>query len=181
MVYVFLADGFEIVEALAPVDMLTRAKVDVITVGVTGKEVVSSCGVKVIADMSISDFIFDSNSIDAIILPGGMPGTLNLEKNTIVQSAIDSSVANNILVCAICAAPSILGHKGLLDGKNAICFPGFEDTLLGAKLSNDYVVTDGNFITAKGAGVATQFGLEIVKKIKGEKVADEVRAMIQCL
>lgn len=178
MVYVFLADGFEIIEALSPVDMLTRAKIDVKTVGVTGKVVKSSCGVEVIADMSIEDFEF--YDVEAIVLPGGMPGTLNLENNETVQKTIDNAVNVNVPVCAICAAPSILGHKGLLNGKNAICFPGFEDALEGANISNDYVVTDGNFITAKGAGVATEFGLEIVKKLKGEDIANEVKATIQC-
>ncbi len=179
MVYVFLADGFEIIEALSPVDMLTRAKVDVKTVGVTGKVVKSSCGVEVVTDMLIDDFEF--YGVEAIILPGGMPGTLNLENNEVVQKTIDNAVNVNIPVCAICAAPSILGHKGLLNGKNAICFPGFEEALEGANISKDYVVTDGNFITAKGAGVATQFGLEIVKKLKGEDIANEVKATIQCL
>ncbi len=177
MVYVFLADGFEIIEALAPVDMLTRAKIDVKTVGVTGKLVTSSCGVQVNCDIEIGDF--DYYGVEAIVLPGGMPGTINLEQNATIQQIIDNAVNTNTLVCAICAAPSILGHKGLLDGKNAVCFPGFEDALEGASISNDYVVTDGNFITAKGAGVCIDFGLEIVKKLKSEDLANEIRASIQ--
>jgi 4-methyl-5(b-hydroxyethyl)-thiazole monophosphate biosynthesis len=177
MVYVFLADGFEIIEALAPVDMLTRAKIDVKTVGVTGKTVTSSCGVPVVADMDIDDFNF--YDVEAIVLPGGMPGTLNLEKNTVVQNAIDNAVNTNTLLCAICAAPSILGHKNLLNGKKAICFPGFEDALEGAEIANDFVVTQDNFITAKGAGVCIDFGLEIVKQLKGDDVADEIRKSIQ--
>lgn len=178
MVYVFLAEGFEIIEALAPVDMLRRAKIDVMTVGVTGSAVKSSCGVEVNADISIDEFC--EENIDAVILPGGMPGTLNLEKNEIVQHAVDSAVKNNNLVCAICAAPSILGHKGLLEDKNAIAFPGFEQELSGALISDKYVVTDGNFITAKGAGVATEFGLEIVKQLKGEELSESIRNTIQC-
>lgn len=177
MVYVFLADGFEIIEALAPVDMLTRAKVDVKTVGVTGGIVTSSCGVQVVCDMQISDF--DFYDVEAIILPGGMPGTLNLENSSDVQKAIDNAINTNTLVCAICAAPSILGHKGLLNGKNAICFPGFEDALEGAELSSDYVVRDDNIITAKGAGVCIDFGLEIVKALKGEDLANDIRSSIQ--
>lgn len=177
MVYVFLADGFEIIEALAPVDMLTRAKIDVKTVGVTGEMVTSSCGVQVKADMSIDDF--DFYDVQAVVLPGGMPGTLNLENNPIVGRTIDNAVNTSTPICAICAAPSILGHKGLLKGKEATCFPGFEDALDGAILSEKYVVTDGNIITARGAGVCIDFGLEIVKKLKGAEIADEIRKTIQ--
>lgn len=178
MVYVFLADGFEIIEALAPVDMLTRAKIDVKTVGVTGKVVTSSCGVSVVSDMEIGDFEF--YDVQAVVLPGGMPGTLNLENNSTVQNIIDNAININTPVCAICAAPSILGHKGILDGKKATCFPGFEDALEGATVCDLGVVTDGNIITAKGAGVSVDFGLEIVKMLKGEAVANEIRKTIQC-
>lgn len=177
MVYVFLADGFEIIEALAPVDMMTRAKIDVKTVGVTGALVTSSCGVQVATDMTIDQF--DFYDVEAIVLPGGMPGTLNLENNELVQKAIDNAVNTNTLIGAICAAPSILGHKGLLDGRNAICFPGFEEALEGANVSEDFVVTDGKFITAKGAGVCIDFGLEIVKQIKGEDIANDIKNSIQ--
>lgn len=178
MVYVFLADGFEIIEALAPVDMMRRADIEVRTVGVTGELVTSSCGVAVAADMTIADFNF--YDVEAIVLPGGMPGTLNLENCEAVQKAIDNAVNTYTLVCAICAAPSILGHKGLLNAKQATCFPGFEDTLAGAELSDDYVVTDGNFITARGAGVCIDFGLEIVKSLKSADAAEKVRKSIQC-
>ena len=178
MVYLFLADGFEIIEALAPVDMLRRAKIDVQTVGVTGKTVCSSCGVEVNADITMDEFEY--HDVDAVVLPGGMPGTINLENSAAVQSAIDKAVENQAFVCAICAAPSVLGHKGLLKGKEAIAFPGFEDALDGAVLSDKYVVTDGKFITAKGAGVATQFGLEIVRALTDDETAENVRKTIQC-
>ena len=178
MVYVFLADGFEIIEALAPVDVRKRAGFEVKTVGVGGQMITSSCGVQVACDMEIGDF--DFYSVEAIILPGGMPGTLNLENNELVQKAIDNAMNIDVPVCAICAAPSILGHKGLLDGREAICYPGFEDALEGAEISSDYVVTDGNIITAKGAGVCIDFGLEIVKKLKDEQTANTVKAQIQC-
>lgn len=178
MVYLFLADGFEIIEALAPVDMLRRAKIDVQTVGVTGKMVCSSCGVEVNADITMDEFEY--HDVDAVVLPGGMPGTINLENSAAVQSAIDKAVEDQAFVCAICAAPSVLGHKGLLKGKEAIAFPGFEDALDGAVLSDKYVVTDGKFITAKGAGVATQFGLEIVRALTDDETAENVRKTIQC-
>lgn len=178
MVYLFLADGFEIIEALAPVDMLRRAKLQVKTVGVTGKTVCSSCGVEITADITIEEFEY--NNVDAVVFPGGMPGTLNLEKNNIVQSLLDKAVLKNALICAICAAPSILGHKGLLNGKKATAFPGFEDALDGAVLSDKYVVRDGNFITARGAGVSVDFGLEIVKALADEQTACNIRKTIQC-
>ncbi len=178
MVYLFLADGFEIIEALAPVDMLRRAKLQVKTVGVTGKTVCSSCGVEITADITIEEFEY--NNVDAVVFPGGMPGTLNLENNNIVQSLLDKAVLNNALICAICAAPSILGHKGLLNGKEATAFPGFEDSLDGAVLSDKYVVRDGNFITARGAGVSVDFGLEIVKALADEQTACNIRKTIQC-
>lgn len=178
MVYLFLADGFETIEALAVVDMLRRAKIDVCTVGVTGKTVMSSHNIPVTADITVDEF--KSESLDAVVLPGGLQGTLNLEANGTVQQAIDFAVDNDKFVCAICAAPSILGHKGLLRGKEAICFPGFEDSLTGAVISEKYVVTDGKFITAKGAGVAVDFGLEIVKQLADEELSQNIRKTIQC-
>ncbi|MBR3738764.1 MAG: DJ-1/PfpI family protein [Eubacterium sp.] len=178
MVYVFLADGFEIIEALAPVDVMKRAGIEVKTIGVGSKVITSSCGVPVVCDSEIADF--DFYNVEAIVLPGGMPGTLNLENNETVQKAIDNAVNINVPVCAICAAPSILGHKGLLNGKNAVCFPGFEEALEGAEIADEFVVCDGNFITAKGAGVCIDFGLEIVKKIKGEETALAIKNQIQC-
>ncbi len=178
MVYLFLADGFETIEALAVVDMLRRAKIDVCTVGVTGKTVLSSHNIPVTADIIVDEF--KPENLEAVVLPGGMPGTLNLESNGTVQQTIDFTVENNKFVCAICAAPSILGHKGLLKGREAIAFPGFEDDLTGATVSEKYVVTDGKFITARGAGVAVDFGLEIVKQLAGEELSQKIRETIQC-
>ena len=179
MVYVFLADGFEIIEAMAPIDMLRRANIKVTTVGVDKKVITSSCGIPVTADIVSNEFEFQD--VEAVVLPGGGQGTINLENSSLVQSVIDEAVQCQALVCAICAAPSILGHKGLLNGKNAICFPGFEEALEGANISKDYVVTDGDFITAKGAGVCIEFGLEIVRELVGEEAAETVRSTIQCM
>lgn len=178
MVYVFLADGFETIEALAPVDMLRRAGVDVTTVGVTGKTVTTSHNIPIVCDAVCADI--DVKAAEAIVLPGGMPGTLNLEASDFVQSAIDFCAENDKFICAICAAPSILGHKGLLEGREAIAFPGFEKDLLGAQISKDYVVRDGKIITARGAGVAVDFGLEIVKALCGEEASRKIRSSIQC-
>lgn len=178
MVYVFLADGFEIIEALSPVDMLKRAKIETKLVGVTGEIVTSSCGVAVKTDMLIDDF--DFYDVEAIVLPGGMPGAENLDNCKVLQGIIDNASNTNSLICAICAAPFILGKKGLLSGKKAICFPGYEEYLEGAEISEDFVVTDGKIITAKGAGVSVDFGLEIVKQLRGEELSNEIRAKIQC-
>lgn len=178
MVYLFLADGFEIIEALAPVDMLRRAKLDVKTVGVTGKTVASSCGVEVVADISIDEFVY--SNVDAIILPGGSDGVANLEKDNRVQEIIDKAVEDNIYICAICAAPSILGNKGLLKNIESTAFPTFMKYLDGAVLSDKYVVIDGKYITARGAGVSVDFGLEIVKALTDEATAENIRKTIQC-
>ena len=178
MVYVLLADGFETIEAMAPVDMLRRAKIEVTTVGVYSKNVVSSCGISVAADITADEF--DFSDAEAIVIPGGTQGVINLEKSHFVQAVVDEAAENGLLICAICAGPSLLGHKGLLKGKKATCYPGFEDSLEGAVISDGYVVTDGDFITAKGAGVSVEFGLEIVKELVGDDVAEEIRSTIQC-
>lgn len=165
MIYVFLANGFEEIEALTPVDCIRRCELDVKTVGVGGRVVTGSHGIKVVADIDDFEIKLDEN-LDMIILPGGMPGTLNLEKSEIVQRAVDYCAQNEIPIAAICAAPSILGHKGLLEGKNATCYTGFEEQLYGANVLTDCpCVTDGNIITACGMGVALEFSCEIIKKL----------------
>ncbi len=178
MVYVFLADGFEIIEALSPVDMLRRAGVEVKTIGITGPVVESSCKVKVTADIMPGEA--DIEASEAVIIPGGMPGVTNLEKSDFVKNSLLNAAGMGKLVCAICAGPSLLGKLGLLKGRRAIAYPGFEQYLEGAAVSSDYVVRDGNFITARGAGVSVDFGLEIVSALKGEDAADQVRKSIQC-
>lgn len=179
MIYCFLADGFEETEAIATIDMLKRANKDVLTVGVGGEYIKSSHGITIKADVEEKN-ISIADEIEAVILPGGMPGTLNLEKSEVVSKAINYCAENERYLCAICAAPSILGHKGLLNNKEAICYPGFENELYGASISKKSVVCDGYFITAKGAGVAVDFGLEIVSKLCGQETAESIRASIQC-
>ena len=178
MIYVFLADGFEEVEALAPVDILRRAELEVKMVGVGGRTVTGSHGITVTADIEEKDVTTDD--MEMMILPGGMPGTLNLEKSPIVTACAEYCARNNIYLAAICAAPSILGHMGILKGKEAICFPGFEGQLSGAKLSDKHVCVDGHIITAKGMGVATQFGLTLAALMAGQNEADHIHASIQC-
>lgn len=179
MYYVFLADGFEQVEALAPVDIMRRAEIEVYTVGVGGKVITSSHNVPVVADV-VDCEVGPDQDCEGIILPGGMPGTLNLEKAATVQRFIDYCVENNLLIAAICAAPSILGHKGLLDGKKAVCFPGFEGQLGKAEVCNDAVICDKNIITGCGAGAAMKFGFEIVKYIQSEASANHFKAAMLC-
>ncbi|MBQ6569901.1 MAG: DJ-1/PfpI family protein [Clostridia bacterium] len=178
MVYVFLAEGFEEMEALIPVDVLRRGKVDVKTVAIGGGKTV--CGShKISVNADISEDEFSPSDAQAIILPGGMPGTLNLEKNQTVKNAINYCEENKLLICAICAAPSILGKMGLLEGKNAVCFPGFEDALLGARLSDGIVCADGNIITAKGAGAALDFAVKILEKLTGGENAEKTEGALQ--
>lgn len=178
MIYVFFADGFEEVEALTPVDYIRRAGVSVITVGIGDKIINGAHGIPVVCDSVIED-ISVCEDIDGIILPGGMPGTLNLEKNEKVQEIIDFCAENDKMIAAICAAPSILGHKGLLNDKTAVCFPGFEDELNGAVVSDLFAVRDGNIITAKGAGAASEFSFEIISYLKGKSESDQIRKTVQ--
>lgn len=180
MVYCFLANGFEELEAIAPIDMLKRAGVEVVTVGVADKNVTGSHGITIVADITCDEVVF-SDDIEAVVLPGGMPGTLNLENNETVQQMIDFAVSKDIYLCAICAAPSIFGHKCLLEGKRATAFPGFEKDLIGAKIADDYVCRDDKIITARGAGVAVNFGLEIVSALVSKEKSDEIEKTIQSL
>lgn len=179
MIYVFLAPGFEEIEALATVDFIRRAEMEVCTVGIGGQIIEGAHGINVFCDIDEREVKL-SDELDAIVLPGGMPGTLNLEKSDTVQGAIDFCHENGRKICAICAAPSILGHKGLLSGKKACCFPGFEQELTGAEVTNDFTCADGNIITAKGAGSAISFGYEIVKALGAKAKADKIKASLQC-
>lgn len=178
MLYMFLAQGFEEVEALAPLDVLRRAGIDVKTVGVGDNFITGSHGVTVVCDLSTTGLELPE-FLDGVILPGGMPGTVNLEKNRTVQAFIDYAYEKHEFLCAICAAPSILGHKGYLSGKEATCFPGYEEELEGAIISDKSVIRDGKIITAKGMGVATEFGLEIVASFLGKEKAESIKRKIQ--
>ena len=178
MYYMFLANGFEITEAMAPLDIMRRAGLEVKTVGVTGDEVQSSNGVNVKADCSLSQISFEE--MEGAILPGGMPGTLNLKKNTTVIDSVRYCYDNGKLVAAICAAPSIFGSMGLLRDRKATCFPGFEKELTGAVCTGMHTETDGNVITAKGAGCALVFGHAIISYILSKEAADKVLSDMQC-
>ena len=178
MIPVFLADGFEEIEALATVDILRRAGLNVVTVGVGTCTPIGAHAISVHADLAEDSL--DLDEIDAIILPGGMPGTRNLEQSAVVQDTLRYAMDRALPVAAICAAPSILGHAGYLQGRCATCYPGFESELTGAILSNEGVVTDGNIITAAGAGVAVDFALELVARLVSDDASQQIRRGIQC-
>lgn len=179
MFYLFFADGFEEVEAIATLDVIRRAGIEIKSVGIGNDVITGSHGMKFICDVTESEISADSN-LQGIILPGGMPGTTNLMNSAVVNKFIDYCSENSLFICAICAAPMILGRKGILNGRKAICFPGFEDELSGAEISEDFVCRDGNVITAKGMGSAVNFGLEIVAAIKGRDAADKLKSTLQC-
>lgn len=177
MIYLLLAEGFEEVEAIAPMDVLRRAGQEVISVGLAGCEVKGAHGITVRADIDAEEW--DFTDAECVILPGGMPGTLNLQRNQKVQDCLAYCHANHKMIAAICAAPMILGESGLLNDKRAVCFPGYEESLEGAQYCDEDVVTDGNIITARGAGVALQFGAAIsdavTKSDKGYKVLRQMQ------
>lgn len=178
MVYVFLANGFEKMEALCTVDILRRAGLSVTTVGVGGTVVTGSHGVTVHADAE--ENAVAPEALEAVVLPGGMPGAAHLEKSCIVQNFLQKAVEKQAVIGAICAAPFILGHNGWLRGKKAVCFPGFETELDGAQVLSDGVVVDGNIVTAKGAGVVFDFSLALVSRLVSPACARKLRETMQC-
>ena len=167
MIAVFLADGFEEIEAITPIDLLRRAGLNVKTVGVNSKIVIGAHGISTVADLTQSEL--DVSEVSLAIFPGGMPGTLNLDSADITDEVIKSVSERGGRLAAICAAPLILGKRGLLSGKHAVCYPGFENELKGAVISDSPVVTDGNITTARGAGVALDFAAELVRLLCGEE------------
>jgi len=174
MIDIFLAEGFEEIEALCPLDIMRRAGLEVRTVGIGGRSVTGAHGITVTADIADSEYPADS-SPNLVFLPGGMPGTLNLAKSELVINAIKKADSERKYIAAICAAPSILGDMGMLKGKEAICYPGFEDRLVGARISEKRVVRDERIITAAGMGVALDMGLEIVRLLCGHEKAKDIR------
>ena len=175
MVYVLLAEGFEEVEALTPVDLLRRAGVETRLVGVTGETVCGARGIRVVTDLPMDDI--DLAQADMIVLPGGMPGTTNLYADKRVTSAVRAMYEAEKYVAAICAAPSvILGGMGLLKGRRATCYPGMEDEMGSAVVrQGQHVVVDGHIITAEAAGSAFEFGLKLVEILSGRACAEQVK------
>ena len=173
MIYLLLADGCEEIEALTPLDVLRRGGCEVKTVGITGKTVVGSHGIRIEADITPDGV---SEPIDLLILPGGIPGADHLDASPAVSRFIEEAVKTGGHLAAICAAPYILGKRGLLKGKTVTCYPNerFTDCLVGATVTKRAVVTDQNITTAIGMGAAPAFAVRLLSLMKGEAVAKEV-------
>lgn len=175
--YVFLAEGFEEIEALTVVDILRRDNIVTRTVSITkDREVMGSHNIKVTADKVLSEIQASDAAI--LILPGGMPGTLNLKECEPLMDMVKQFAQTNRRIAAICAAPTILGDMGLLEGRKACCYPGMEDQLTGADVSRDEVVTDGNITTSRGLGTAIPFALELVRIFDSETEAGALKRKI---
>ena len=170
---VFLADGFEEIEGLTVVDLCRRAGIDVTTVSITDKaEVVGSHNIALKTDTTID--AADFSNADMIVLPGGMPGTKHLEACDRLMSQVDAFITGGKKVAAICAAPTVLGHRGHLKGKKACCYPGMEGELTGAEVSYDAVSVAGNIITSRGLGTAIPFALAIIEALTDKATADRI-------
>ena len=176
---VFFADGMEECEALIVVDLRRRAGGEVTTASVNGtRTILSTHKIPVGADALAEEV--DCAAMDLLVLPGGMPGTLNLGASAAVTEAVKAAAADGRLVAAICAAPSVLGDLGLLAGREAICYPGFEGRLTGASVSTEKVAVSGNITTAQALGSAIPFALALIRQLEGPDAADAVAKAICC-
>ena len=174
MIYVFLATGFEDIEAIAPVDIMRRAGLQVQTVSITGENVVTSAhGVGITADMLLPEV--DFSQAEMLVLPGGLPGSTNLDACKPLTEAIKRHFETGGAIAAICAAPLVFGHLGLLQGRRATCYPGVEGELRGATHTAAIVEQDGNIITGKGPAAAFEFGYTIVDFFLGEGASMPLR------
>ena len=177
MVYIFLAEGFEEVEALTVIDYLRRAKVDIKSVSITDDTAVKGAhGVTVKSDITIAEADFDA--CEMIVLPGGLPGTTYLGQCARLVSEIKDFASSGKRIAAICAAPTVFGKAGVLVGKKATCYPSLENDLTGADKVTDKVVTDGNVTTSRGPSTAVYFALELIKILKGEEVKNVISSDI---
>lgn len=171
---IFMANGCEEIEGLTVVDILRRAGLEITMISISeSTSVTGSHGITFLADAVFEDVNFDE--LDGIVLPGGMPGTLKLGEHDGVVSIIKKFADENKLTAAICAAPSVLGAAGILNGKHAVCHPGFEEKLTGAVVSEDTVASDGNVITSRGMGTAIDFALAIVNYYKDEAAVADLK------
>ena len=177
MVYMLLGTGFEETEAIAPLDLLRRAGLEVMSVGVNGKVVYGSHNIGIEADILLSEM--DLTDLDMIILPGGLGGVTSVRASGEAMNALRFAWENGKFVAAICAGPTVLADLGITSGKQATCFPGCEDGMGDAKLIADAAaVRDGRLITGTSAGCAIPFGLELIKALKGEDEAERIRKQI---
>lgn len=172
-VAIFLATGFEEIEALTVVDLLRRVGIEISMVSITGERLVtSSHSVQVMADQLIGEVDFDA--LDMLVLPGGMPGTKNLEACKLLMDQVEAFYKAGKSISAICAAPSILGHRGMLKGRNACAFPEYESHLEGATVTQNEVEVSEHIITARGMGCTIAFGLAIVERFLGKEAAENL-------
>lgn len=174
---IFFADGLEECEALITVDLLRRAGVEVTIASVMGREEVIGAHKIAIRCDTLAESL-DLSAADAVILPGGLPGTDHLYASDLVKSTVQAYADAGKLVAAICAAPTVPGRMGLLQGKRATCYPGCEDGLLGADYTDAETVRDGNFITGSSLGAAIPFALSIIAYLEGQETSDNVRKSI---
>lgn len=176
MVYMLLGTGFEETEAIAPLDLLRRAGVQVATVGINGKVVYGSHGIGVEADIEIGEM--DLTNIEMIILPGGLGGVASIRASEAAMNAVRFAYENEKYTAAICAGPTVLADLGIVDGKNATCYPGCEGQMGTARMVNAAAVTDGKLITGTSAGCAIPFGLQLIAALKGQEAADKIAKQI---
>ena len=176
MVYMLLGTGFEETEAVAPLDLLRRAGVEIQTVGINGKTIYGSHNIGIEADITIHQM--DLESMEMIILPGGLGGVASARASKEAMAALDYAWKNGRYVGAICAGPTVLADLGITDGKNATCFPGCEPQMGSANMVNAAAVTDGKLITGTSAGCAIPFGLALIAALKGQEAADKIRQQI---
>lgn len=176
-VYVFTADGFEEIEGLTVVDLLRRADVQVEMISISDSLCVTgSHKIRIQADRLFVET--DFCDADLLVLPGGMPGTRYLKEHAGLRELLEKTAEAGGKVAAICAAPSVLGGLGLLEGKRAVCYPGFEEMLTGAQVTQNEVETDGNITTSRGLGTAIPFALELISQLCGEEKAEEIKKSV---
>jgi len=174
---VFFANGYEEIEALTVVDLTRRAGIETWMVSITDeKTVTGSHGITVSMDKILKEVNF--NEVDMIVLPGGMPGTLNLESCEPLMEKVKEFDANGKYISAICAAPTVFGHLGLLKGKKACCYPSMEDGLVGAEVTYETIAVADHILTSRGMGTAIDFGLQIIARFQGQEAADEMAGKI---
>ena len=177
MVYVLLGTGFEETEAIAPIDLLRRANIDVLTVGLNGKTVYGGHGIGIVTDLTPEEM--DMDAMDMIVLPGGLGGVASIRGSEAAMAAIQYAYENRRFVAAICAAPIVLAQLGITDGQPAVCYPGCEGDMGNARIVPDApCVRDGRIITGASAGCAISFGLALIEALRGAEVADAVAQQI---